>query len=109
MHETVARARFHIKQSFEDEVDKSFMSIHSVQFIRFNSFMSIPSFQFFYFNSFMTIRSFHFKSFLSIDSCQFIHFISFQFTSFQPCLFFESSAPARAGHYLVCITPIFGC
>ena len=47
---------------------------------------------------------------MSIDSCQFIHvmyFISFQLTSFQltmnsykPCPFFETSAPARAGHYL---------
>ena len=37
-----------------------------------------------------------------------MHFISFQFTSsqltmnsYKPCLFFETSAPAHAGHYLV--------
>ena len=62
--------------------------------------MSVPSFQFL-----------HFNSFISIDSCQFMHFmhfISFQFTSsqltmnsYKPHPFFETSAPARAGHYLV--------
>ena len=53
VHETVARARFHIKSSktdglgplFQDDVDKSLISIHSFQFVRFNSFMSIHSFQ----------------------------------------------------------------
>ena len=97
----------------------SFMSIHSSQFIHLNSFISCiqfnSSFQLLHFNSFMTIHSFqfiHVNSFMSIHSCQFIHFMHFiscQFTSFQltmnsklpPCLFFETSAPARAGHYLV--------
>ena len=75
------------------------MPIHSFQFMRFNSFMSSPSFQLIHVNSFISCISFHFISF---------HFISFQFASFQLtmnsyklCLFFETSAPARAGHYLV--------
>ena len=100
----------------------SFTSIPSCRFIRFNSFhvnsfISILSWQFIYDNSFVSIHAFpflHVKSFMSIHSCQFIHFmhfILFQFTSFQltmnsykPCLFFKTSAPARAGHYLVIIT-----
>ena len=91
----------------------SFMSIHAFLFMRFNSFMSIPSWQFIRFNSCVWIPSFQIIQ-MSTASCQFIHvmhFISFRFTSFQltmnsykPCLFFETSAPARAGHYLVLFT-----
>ena len=81
---------------------KPFMSIHSCQFIRFNSFMSshyskslfsIYSCQFIHANLFMPIhplqfihlKSFmpsqscqvsDFKSFMSIHSCQFIHAMS---------------------------------
>ena len=102
----------------------SFMTIHSFQFMRFNSFISIHSCRFirfnsFHVNSFISFHSWQFICFsscvsihscqiMSIDSYQFMHFISFQFTSFQltinsykPRLFFETSAPARAGHYLV--------
>ena len=101
----------------------SFVSIQSFQFIgltnsfeviHLNTSMSIPSFQFLHVKFFLSIHSFqflHFKFFLSIESCQFfhfMHFISFQFTSFQPtknsfktCHFFETSALARAGRYLV--------
>ena len=100
--------------SFQFVHVNSFMPIRSCQFMRFKSCVSIPLGQFPHVGSFVSIRSCHFlhvNSFMSIDSCQFIHFmhcISFQFTSFQaamnsnkPCLFFEISAPARAGHYLV--------
>ena len=88
------------------------MTIHLFQLIHFNSFIAILSFQVIHDNSFASIHAFqflHFKFFMSINSCQFIHFmhfISFQFTSVQltmksqrPCLFFETSAPARAGHH----------
>ena len=69
-------------------------SIHSLQFLHFNSFlsihsfnlsMSIHSFQFIRFNpanhSFMSFESFrfiHFKSLIPIRFCQVIHFNSFK-------------------------------
>ena len=103
----------------------SFISINSFRFICFNSFTSSPSFQFLFVNnwfqfihdnSFVSIHAFqvlHFKLFISMDSCQFLHFLhfllfqrtSFQLTinSYKPCLFFETSVPARAWHYLVFI------
>ena len=101
---------------------KSLVSIHSFQFMHviascrfihlFNhsficSFIPsfIPSFQF------LGLHALHANSFMSNHSFQFIkfmRFISFQFTSFpltknshKPCPFFKTSAPARAGHYLV--------
>ena len=93
------------------------MSIHVFQLIHFNWFISFLSFQFIHYKSLVIFNAFHFlyvKSFMSIDSCQFIHFISFQFTSFQLAMnpishvpFFETSAPARAGHYLVFCSSLF--
>ena len=93
----------------------SFIPITHVNLIQFGSFYS---FQLAHVNSLMAIHSFQFmrfKSLILIDSCLFTHFISFQFTSFQvtamtsykPCLFFETSAPARAGHYLRIIRYIY--
>ena len=79
VHETVARARFHIKiatkktegfgsvsatHSFQTVHSSSFMSRHSFQFIRFNSFVSIHSCQFIHFTSFMSCVQF--SSFVSI-------------------------------------------
>ena len=58
------------------------MSIHSCQFLHFNSFVSSPSFQFHHFKSFISNPSCHFidfKSFMSCHSCQVIHFISDHF------------------------------
>ena len=85
---------------------KSFMSIDSCQFLHFNSFVSIHSWQFIRFNSCVSIPSFqviHVNWFMSIHSFHAFHFTSFQLTmnSYKPYLFFETSAPARAGHYLV--------
>ena len=87
----------------------SFVSIHSCQFLHCNSFTSMHSWQFIRFNSCVSIISckvIHVTWFMSIHSCH--HFILFQFTPFQltmnfykPCPFLETSAPARAGHYLV--------
>ena len=130
MHEIVARARFQIKiaeknKGFRSTFGNLFLSIHLFQVIHVHSFISHCSFQFICFNSFISIPSFQcirlnscvslpssLSSFISLDSRQFnhvMHFISFQLTSFQPsknsynypCSFFETSAPARAGHYLV--------
>ena len=92
----------------------SFISIPSCQFIPFNSFMSIPPV-----NSLMSIPLFqsghvyllipiHSFKLTDFNSSMLIQFISFQFTSFQLSKnpyktrpFFETSAPARAGHNLV--------
>ena len=73
--------------------------------------MSTPSCQFLHVSSLVSSHSFQF-------SCQFIHvmhFMSFPFPSFQhtknsykPCPFFETSAPARAGHYLVISSAVYG-
>ena len=97
----------------------SFMSIPSFQFIHVDLFVSIHSCQFLHFNSFMSVHSWEFTRFhscvpipsfqvvMSIDSCQWIYFISFPFTFFQLTMnsykqfFFETSASARSGHYLV--------
>ena len=91
----------------------SCVSISSFQFIHVNSFVSIHACQVLHFNSFISIHSWQFirfNSFMSSHSCQLIHGNSFMscFTSFQltmncykPYLFFETSAPARAGHCLV--------
>ena len=86
----------------------SFISIHSFQFMHVSSFLSIPSFQFIHVKSFISIPSFqfiHFNWFMSIHAFHAFHFIftSSQLTmnSYKPHPFFETSAPARAGHYLV--------
>ena len=71
----------------------SFMSIHSSQFIRFNSCVSIPSFQVIHVTWFMSIHSFHVFHFISIGQLT-MH-------SYKPFSLFETSAPARAGHYLI--------
>ena len=66
VHETVARARFHIETSksdfFRTTLVNSFIPSHSCQFIHFNAFISLLSW------------------FMSLDSFQLIHFVSFLFT-----------------------------
>ena len=59
--------------------------------MRFNSFILSHSSKLIHVNSFISCISFHFN------------FTSFHLTmnSYKQCLFFETSAPARAGHYLV--------
>ena len=106
-HRTVARARFPL----EDDVGK--ISIHS---FRFNSLISIHSIinSFLSLHSLHSLRSFHsfIRSFVRSFIQSFIHsfvrsFIhSFIHVSIGKLVaiavsYFETSAPARAGHYLV--------
>ena len=111
-----------IHSSRSCQVSHSFNSIQSNQLLNFNSFLLIQ-FQFIHVSSFVSINSLQFlyfihfihdNSFVSTHAFQFLHVksldspISFQFTSsqltmnsYKPRLFFETSTPARAWHYLV--------
>ena len=81
----------------------SFLSIYAFHFLHsFNSFISTHSCQFVRFNSFMSIHFFY-------DSFILLELTSFQLTknsykqtgSYSHVHFFETSAAARAGLYLV--------
>ena len=75
-------------------------SLHSFShssFLHFNSFMSIPSCRFF---DFILIHPFQFLHFMHFMWFQLISFHRAK-TSYRPWHFFETSAPVRAGHYLV--------
>ena len=101
---------------------KSFVSVHSFQFVlvnsliwihSFHSLSSIHSFQFLHFKSVMSIMSLHsfqfihVNSFISCISCRFNSLFPTHHESYKPCPFFETSGPARAGHYLVLYIYIF--
>ena len=97
VHETVARARFHIKSVKNWHLWSTFGN----SFIHFNTFMSIHSFQFTHCNSFMSTPSCQFLPFNSLSSThslQFVHFNSMvliysfiRFNSFMPHHSFHSN------------------